>query len=122
MFPKFKVTEIYCMADDLCKEFALQQKKYMVENKNCKHRNKLNRMSDTEIMVILILFHSRGFRCFKHYYKEYVCKYLKGMFPQCVFYNRFVECVGWTDCTNVFLADPWSAERFVNLVRIISRM
>ncbi len=31
-------------------------------------------------------------------------------------------CVGWTDCTNVFLADPWSAERFVNLVRIISRM
>lgn len=144
MFPKFKVTEIYCMADDLCKEFALQQKKYMVENKNCKHRNKLNRMSDTEIMVILILFHSRGFRCFKHYYKEYVCKYLKGMFPQCVFYNRFVElekevllpltifigcedilvenCVGWTNCTNVFLADPWSAERFVNLVRIISRM
>ena len=91
MFPKFKVTEIYCMADDLCKEFALQQKKYMVENKNCKHRNKLNRMSDTEIMVILILFHSRGFRCFKHYYKEYVCKHLKGMFPQCVFYNRFVE-------------------------------
>lgn len=48
-------------------------------------------MSDTEIMVILILFHSRGFRCFKHYYKEYVCKHLKGMFPQCVFYNRFVE-------------------------------
>ena len=108
MFPKFKVTEIYCMADDLCKEFALQQKKYMVENKNCKHRNKPNRMSDTEIMVILILFHSRGFRCFKHYYKEYVCKHL--------------NCVGWTDCTNVFLADPWSAERFVNLVRIISRM
>ena len=28
MFPKFKVTEIYCMADDFCKEFALQQKKY----------------------------------------------------------------------------------------------
>ena len=116
----------------------------MLEDKNRKHRNKPNRMSDAEIMVILILFHSGGFRCFKHYYKEYVCKYLKGMFPQCVFYNRFVElekevllpltifigcedilvenCVGWTDCTNVFLADPWSAERFVNLVRIISRM
>ena len=26
-------------------------------------------MSDTEIMVI------GGFRCFKHYYKEYVCKH-----------------------------------------------
>ena len=94
MFPKFKVTEIYCMADDLCKEFALQQKKYMVENKNCKHRNKLNRMSDTEIMVILILFHSRGFRCFKHYYKEYVCKHLSHLFPSPVSYNRFVELCG----------------------------
>ena len=48
-------------------------------------------MSDAEIMVILILFHSGGFRCFKHYYKEYVCKHLKGMFPRCVSYNRFVE-------------------------------
>ena len=25
MFPESKVTEIYCMADDFCKEFALQQ-------------------------------------------------------------------------------------------------
>ena len=39
--------------------------------------NKPNRMSDAEIMVILILFHSGGFRCFKHYYKEYVCKHLQ---------------------------------------------
>ena len=28
MFPESKVTEIYCMADDFCKEFALQQEKY----------------------------------------------------------------------------------------------
>lgn len=33
-------------------------------------------MNDDEIMVILILFHSGGFRCFRHYYKEYVCKHL----------------------------------------------
>ena len=29
MFPESKVTEIYCMADDFCKEFTLQQEKYM---------------------------------------------------------------------------------------------
>ena len=28
MFPESKVTEIYCMADDFCKEFTLQQKIY----------------------------------------------------------------------------------------------
>ena len=91
MFSEDKVTEIYCMADDFCKEFARVQEKYMVEDKNHKHRNKPNRMSDAEIMVILILFHSGGFRCFKHYYKEYVCKHLIHLFPKRVSYNRFVE-------------------------------
>ena len=40
-----------------CKEFVLQQEKYMIEDKKIRHRNKPNRMSDAEIMVILILFH-----------------------------------------------------------------
>ena len=43
MFSESKVTEIYCMADDFCKEFTLQQEKYMIEDKPIKHRNKPNR-------------------------------------------------------------------------------
>lgn len=42
MFSKFKVTEIYCMADGFCKEFAFQQEKYMIEDKKIKHRSKPN--------------------------------------------------------------------------------
>ena len=76
---------------DIDKEFALQQEKYMIEDKNTKHRNKPNRMSDAEVIVIFILFHSGGFRCFKHYYKEYICKHLKYLFPRQVSYNHFVE-------------------------------
>jgi len=34
------------MANDFCKVLALQEKKYMVEDKKQKHRNKPNRMSD----------------------------------------------------------------------------
>ena len=79
------------MADDFCKEFTFQQEKYMIEYKKTKHRNKPNCMSYAEIMVILIRFHSGGFRCFKHYYKEYVCKHLKHLFPRQVSYNHFVE-------------------------------
>ena len=52
MFPESGVTETYCMTDDFCKEFTLQQGKYMIEDKKTKHRNKPNRMSDAEIMVI----------------------------------------------------------------------
>jgi len=53
-FPESKVTKIYCMADDFCKEFTLQQEKYMIEDQKTKHRNKPNRMSDAEIMVIYV--------------------------------------------------------------------
>lgn len=53
MFSESKVTEIYCMADDFCKGFVLQQEKYMIEDKKIRHRKKPNRMSDAEIMVIL---------------------------------------------------------------------
>ena len=37
-----------------CKEFSFQQEKYMIEDKKTEHRNKPNRMSDVEIMVILV--------------------------------------------------------------------
>ena len=47
--------------------------------------------SDAEIMLIMILFHSGGYRCFKHFYQEYVCKHLVHLFPRRVSYNRFVE-------------------------------
>lgn len=63
----------------------------MLEDGKDKHRNKPNRINNAEIIVILLLFHSGGFRCFKHYYKEYVCKHLNHLFPKLVSYNRFVE-------------------------------
>lgn len=81
----------------------------MVEDKNHKYRNKPNWMSDAEIMVIQILFHSGGFRCFKHYYKEYVCKHLTYLFPKRVSYNRFMELekeVLLGTCTDISFVDP----------------
>lgn len=56
-----------------------------------RHRRKPNRMSDAEIILILIHFHSGGFRCFKHYYLHYICKHCRHLFPRTVSYNRFVE-------------------------------
>ena len=39
----------------------------------------------------MILFHSKGFRCLKHFCTQYVCKHLTHLFPNTVSYNRFVE-------------------------------
>ena len=65
MFSEAKVSEFYCIADDFCKEFAKYQENHIFPNfpKNGKHRNKPNRMSDAEIILIMILFHSGGYRC-----------------------------------------------------------
>ena len=47
MFPESKVTEIYCMADDFCKEFTVQQEKYMIEDNYRPHLIKIkNRKED----------------------------------------------------------------------------
>lgn len=62
----------------------------MLENFSYR-RNKQNCASDAKIMVILILSHFGGFRCFKYYYQEYVFKHLTLLFPDKVSYNRFVE-------------------------------
>ena len=53
------------------------------------HRN--STMSKAEIMLIMILFHDSGYRCFKHFYLEKVCKHLRHLFPKVVSYNRIVE-------------------------------
>ena len=63
----------------------------MVKDSNRKHCNKQNRMSDTEIITILILFHPGDFRCFSPYYKGDACKRLKQLFSCLVSYNCFVE-------------------------------
>lgn len=40
MFSKSKITEFFCMADNFCKEFVLQQGKYMIGDKRARHRTK----------------------------------------------------------------------------------
>jgi len=64
-----------------------------------KNKNPLKRVSElslSEIMTIIILFHTGGFRNFKHLYKGYVQVHLTNDFPQLVSYNRFVELMGRT--------------------------
>ena len=59
MFTDDKITEIFCLADDFCKFFDSQVKKYTLtdlsgsENKRKYHREPT--MSKVEIMLIMIL-------------------------------------------------------------------
>ena len=87
-----EITEIFYLSDEFSKEFAFSFKKHVLHDDNGKkHRNKPNRLSDSEVMTILIAFHLSGMRNLKHFYLFYVCKHLHEEFPDLVSYNRFVE-------------------------------
>lgn len=89
MFAGHKVIELFCLADDFCKEFALRQERCLLGGKKSGHRNKPNRMGDVGVMVILVLFHSGGSRCFKHYCKEHVCERLERFCPETSFLTSY---------------------------------
>ena len=91
MITESKVTEIFVMADDFCKFFDQMMEKYSIPDKNKRKYHRDGTMSKAEIMVILFLFHSSGYRCLKHFYLNHVCVHLRHLFPKVVSYNRFVE-------------------------------
>ena len=64
MITEDKVTEIFCVADDFCKFFDAMTAKYTLKptGKRKYHRN--STMSKAEVMLIMILFHDSGYRCF----------------------------------------------------------
>lgn len=91
MFTEDKITEIFCIADDFCRFFDAQMEKYTIRDSKKRKYHRDSTMSKAEIMMIIILFHSSGFRCLKHFYVENVCKHMRHLFPNVVSYNRFVE-------------------------------
>ena len=87
-----KVTEIFFIIDEFDKNFEkIVSDHSLVQNTDLKQRNRKSTLSDSEVMTILILFHSGHYRDLKHYYINHVKKHMKDEFPQTVSYNRFVE-------------------------------
>ena len=92
MLAKDKITEIFCIADDFCKEFNQEFKNHQLEpTDGKKHRNRSCSMSESEIITILLCFHFGSFKNFKHYYLFFIGEYLKKEFPNQLSYNRFIQ-------------------------------
>ncbi len=120
MITEDKVTEIFCIADDFCKDFEREiVKNTLNSGSGAQKRRRKRKMSDAEVITILICFHFNTFRNFKHYYLGCVCVRWRDMFPETFSYSRFVElmprcfvalamflnlaCFG--ECTGITFAD-----------------
>lgn len=82
-----KITDIFCTVDEFCTEFEKFTQPFLLGNPP----KKKPKMSNAEVITIMILFQLSGFRTFKHFYIYYVQKHMQNEFPQTVSYNRFTE-------------------------------
>lgn len=87
-----KVTEIFFYVDEFCIEWYKAIAGYQLPKETLKSkRNKPCRMSDSEVITIMILFHLSHYRNIKNFYIKHVLCNMKSDFPKAVSYNRFVE-------------------------------
>lgn len=84
---KDKVTEIFYLTDEFCKNFKTTIEAHLIGNVP----KRKPKMDISEVITIMTIFHLSGYRNLKHFYLNYVQVHLKGEFPNTVSYNRFTE-------------------------------
>ena len=87
MYCYTKITDLFCVIDEFCKEYDQIVDKALLGNPSKRPVT----LSKSEVITIMVLFHLGGFRCFKHFYIFYVQKHMQEEFPKTVSYNRFTE-------------------------------
>lgn len=95
MITKDKVIEIFCIIDEFDKNLSEELSKNLrlpsVGEDGIRHRNRPGRLSESEIMTILVCYHFGTYRTFKDYYLCCIRGSMRDCFPDAVSYNRFVE-------------------------------
>ncbi len=84
------ILPLFFEIDEFCREFEPLWREHLLAA-GLKKRQRRRRLSLSEVMTILVLFHQSGYRNLKQFYLEFVCLHLQAEFPALVSYNRFVE-------------------------------
>jgi hypothetical protein len=90
---KDKIIEFYVEIDDFYKIFEqeVQNMQLLQLGDSVKRRNRKGVLSDSEMMSILLMFHSGHFVNFKHFYLHFICDNCRDLFPHLISYERFVK-------------------------------
>lgn len=84
------ILPIFCEIDDFCLIFESLWHRRLLQT-GAARRNKPSALALSEVITILVLFHSSGYRDLKTFYTQHVQRHLLWAFPRLVSYNRFVE-------------------------------
>ena len=95
------IVELFCEIDDFCRDlepqiktFAFHTTSFLIGD-SISPQGKKSRLSLSEQMTIVVLFHQSGYRTFKQFYKIYVMLHLKSSFPNIVSYSLFVRLMSY---------------------------
>jgi len=85
-----KLVDLFCHIGDFCNAFLPQWQKFQIE---CGERKRIrkSRMSESEIMTIIIAFHISNHHDFKNDYLGFIGQFYKSDFPTLLSYTRFLE-------------------------------
>jgi Transposase DDE domain len=84
------IVRLFYDCDEFCREFLPQLHARQVAQ-GTGQRERESSLSLSEVMTLVILFQTSGFRNFKTFYLQHVCRHLTPAFPHLVSYSRFVE-------------------------------
>jgi Transposase DDE domain len=101
-----RLVEEFCQFDDFCQAFSPRWQARLLPQgtKSSRKRGPEPGLADSEIMTILVLYHSSRFRNFKTFYQGVVLALLRPAFPKAPCYARFIALTShvWVPLT-VFL-------------------
>ena len=84
------ILPLFCDIDDFCLLFEPLWRDRLLRDVP-RQRQRATTLCLSEVMTIIVLFHSSGYRNFKTFYTAHVLQHMTWAFPRMVSYNRFVE-------------------------------
>jgi len=85
------LTALFCDIDDFVKADEQRDTQVLISSQKSR-RGGVPRMSLSELMTIIVAYHSSGFKNFKSYY-YYLREHMREEFPQILSYTRFVDWI-----------------------------
>lgn len=83
------ILSLFCEIDDFLKVFEkLYQRRALC---NGKRRKRATRLSQSEVMTILVMYHASGYKNLKAFYLEEIMRHHYSEFPELCSYRRFVQ-------------------------------
>src|SRR5215207_751758 len=92
------ILPVFCDIDDFCLFFEPLWKQRLLTSGN-RRRDRAGYLYLSEVMTIIVMFHSSSYRNFKAYYTEHVLKDYAGAFPRLTSYQRSV--ISFIDSTSL---------------------